>query len=165
MSWPPDLEIFALAKPLIKSSEGYSAKPYICPAGVATIGWGSTRYPSGKRVTMQDEQIESSWAEACLTSAMVRVRADLQKVMKREPNAHQAAALLSLAYNVGVGARDGVKNDLADSTLLAKFEAGDTLGAAAEFPKWNKARVNGVLQPLAGLTKRRTAERELFLKG
>lgn len=165
MSWPPDLEIFALAKPLIKASEGYSAKPYICPAGVATIGWGSTRYPSGKRVTMQDEQIESSWAEACLTSAMVRVRGDLQKVMKREPTANQAAALLSLAYNVGVGAQDGVKNDLADSTLLAKFEAHDDASAADQFLRWNKARVSGVLQPLAGLTTRRQKERELFLKG
>ena len=163
--WPADLDVFALAKPLIKSSEGYSAKPYLCPAGKATIGWGSTRYPNGRRVTMQDSDIEQSWAEACLTSAMVRVRQDLQKAMKRVPSTNQAAALLSLAYNVGVGAQDGVKGDLADSTLLQKFEAGDDQGAADQFPLWNKARVSGVLQPLAGLTKRRKAERELFLKG
>ena len=164
MTWPTDLEIFTLAKPLIKASEGYSAKPYLCPAGVATIGWGSTRYPNGRRVAMQDSEIESSWAEACLTSAMVRVRADLQKIIKRTPNTNQAAARLSLAYNVGVGARDGVKGDLADSTLLQHFEAGDDAKAADAFLDWNKARVSGVLQPLGGLTKRRKAERELFLK-
>ncbi len=164
MTWPADLDVFALAKPLIKNAEGYSPKPYLCPAGKATIGWGSTRYPNGRRVTMADSEIDKSWAEVCLTSAMVRVSDDLKKVIKRVPTANQAAALLSLAYNVGVGAQDGVKGDLADSTLLAKFEAGDDQAAADEFPKWNKARVSGVLQPLAGLTKRRNAERELFLK-
>lgn len=164
MTWPADFDIFPLAKPLIKNAEGYSSKPYLCPAGVATIGWGSTRYPNGRRVTMQDSEIEQSWAEVCLTSAMRRVMEDLQKVMRRVPTTNQAAAILSLAYNVGVGAQDGVKGDLADSTLLAKFEGGDDQGAADEFPKWNKARVRGQLQPLAGLTKRRNLERELFLK-
>jgi lysozyme len=86
--------------------------------------------------------------------------------MTRVPTTNQAAALVSLAYNVGVGARDddGKIENLAESTLLAKFEAGDDMGAANEFPKWNKARVRGQLQPLAGLTKRRNMERELFLK-
>lgn len=165
MAWPPDLDVFALAKPLIKNAEGYSAKPYLCPAGKPTIGWGSTKYPNGRRVTMQDEEIDQSWADVCLVSAMVRVRTDLEKIVKRDPTINQAAALLSLAYNVGVGAQDGVKGDLADSTLLQHFEAGEFYQAADEFPKWNKARVSGVLQPLGGLTKRRKAERELFLKG
>jgi lysozyme len=164
MSWPSDTDIFPLAKPLIKNAEGYSSKPYLCPAGKATIGWGSTRYPNGRKVTMQDSEIENSWAEVCLTSAMRRVMEDLQKVVKRVPTANQAAALLSLAYNVGVGTQDGVKGDLADSTLLQHFEAGDDAKAADEFPKWNKARVRGQLQTLAGLTKRRNLERELFLK-
>lgn len=164
MSWPADFDIFPLAKPLIKNAEGYSSKPYLCPAGKATIGWGSTRYPNGRKVTMTDSEIEQSWAEVCLTSAMRRVMEDLQKIIKRVPTSNQAAALLSLAYNVGVGAQDGVKGDLADSTLLQHFEAGDDANAADEFPKWNKARVRGQLQPLAGLTKRRNLERELFLK-
>jgi lysozyme len=166
MSWPADYDIFPLAKPLIKNAEGYSSKPYLCPAGVATIGWGSTRYPNGRKVTMTDSEIDQSWAEVCLTSAMRRVMEDLQKVMTRVPTTNQAAALVSLAYNVGVGARDddGKIENLAESTLLAKFEAGDDMGAANEFPKWNKARVRGQLQPLAGLTKRRNMERELFLK-
>ena len=49
------------------------------------------------------------------------------------------------------------------STLLAKFNAGDIAGAAAEFSKWNKARVNGVLTALPGLTARRAAEKSTFL--
>lgn len=164
MSWPPDLDVFALAKPLIKNAEGYSSKPYLCPAGKPTIGWGSTRYPDKRPVKMTDNEIDQSFADICLTSAMVRVRTDLERVVKKPPTVNEAAALVSLAYNVGVGTQDGVKGDLADSTLLEKYHAGDLVGAANEFLKWNKARVSGVLQELGGLTARRKAERELFLR-
>lgn len=164
MSWPPDTDVFALAKPLIKNSEGYSGKPYLCPAGKATIGWGSTKYPDGRTVLMSDLPIDQSFAEVCLTSAMRRVREGLQKVVKKPPTVNEAAALLSLAYNVGVGAQDGVKGDLADSTLLHLYEQGELVKAGNEFLKWNKARVGGKLQELPGLTARRQKERELFLK-
>ncbi|MDU2883127.1 MAG: lysozyme, partial [Enterobacter sp.] len=61
-------------------------------------------------------------------------------------------ALVDFAYNLGVKALEG-------STLLKKLNAGDYAGAAAEFPKWNKA--GGKVLP--GLVKRREAERTLFL--
>ena len=53
--------------------------------------------------------------------------------------------------------------NLVASTLLRKVNAGDFAGAAEQFLVWDKARVNGVLQPLAGLTRRRRAERALFM--
>lgn len=76
--------------------------------------------------------------------------------LSRTPTVNQAAALLSLAYNIGAGA-------LSTSLLLAKFNAGDMAGAAEEFPRWDKARIGGVLKPLAGLAARRRRERALFL--
>lgn len=164
MPWPADHDVFPVAKPPIKDAEGYRSKPYLCAAGKPTIGWGSTRYPDGRKVTMADDAIAQDWAEVCLTSAMRRVREQLAPLVKVDVTVNQAAALLSIAYNCGVGCHDGVRGDIADSTLLEKLNAGDVQGAAAEFPKWNKARVGGVLQPLGGLTKRRKAELELFLK-
>jgi lysozyme len=99
-----------------------------------------------------------------LDAAVARVEAQLRPLLKREPTAGQYAALISLAYNVGVGAHDGVKGDLADSTLLEDFNAADIQGAAAQFLAWDKAHVNGKLVTLPGLTKRRQAERIVFLK-
>lgn len=67
---------------------------------------------------------------------------------------NQCAALLSFAYNCGVGALEG-------STLMRKLKSGDLIGSADEFLKWNRARGRVV----RGLTRRRQSERELFLKG
>jgi GH24 family phage-related lysozyme (muramidase) len=113
---------------------------------------------------MNDAAIDTEWAEICLTAAMLRIVAELRANLKLTPTVPQLAALLSLAYNVGVGARDGTKGDLADSTLIEKLNAGDAAGAADEFLRWNKARIGGVLKPLPGLTRRRVSERALFLK-
>lgn len=162
-TFPSDDQTFALARPLIQKWESFSAKPYMCPAGKPTIGWGSTKYADGRKVTLQDKPIDQSFAGILLVAAMRRVRQDLQPCVTRIPTVHQAAALISLAYNVGVGAHDGVKGDLADSTLLAKFNGGDIKDAADQFLVWNKAHVDGVLEVLAGLTARRKDERSLFL--
>lgn len=163
--FPTDGAVLALAKPLIKGFEGFAARPYICPAGKPTIAWGCTRYPSGKPVTMADypNGIPDDFAGVCLVSAMLRVRDSLEPCITREPSLHQAAALISIGFNIGLGCHDGIKGDLADSTLLEKFNAGDFESAAEQFPLWNKAHVNGVLTVLPGLTKRREAERVLFL--
>ena len=163
MPMPDDLSVFALAKPIIREFEGFSATPYRCPAGKATIGYGTTRYPDGRKVTLADAAIDESWAGVLLAAAMRRIADELRPLFRRDPSAQQYAAILSLAYNVGVGAHDGVKGDLADSTLLAKFNAGDIAGAAGEFPRWCKARIGGELKTLPGLVRRRQRERALFL--
>ncbi|HEX3672669.1 MAG TPA: glycoside hydrolase family protein [Rhizomicrobium sp.] len=69
---------------------------------------------------------------------------------------HQAAAMLSLAYNIGTGAFQG-------STVLRKFNAGDIAAAADAFLMWDKGTVNGQKTVIPGLLNRRTQERTLFL--
>jgi len=163
--FPADSGVLALAKPLIKEFEGFRPTPYLCPAGKWTIAWGCTRYPSGKPVTPGDyaKGIPDDFAGICLVSAIMRVCESLEPCLSRLPTKQQAAALISLGFNVGVGAHDGIKGDLADSTLLAKFNAGDAGGAADCFLDWDKAHVAGKLIELDGLKRRREAERAMFL--
>jgi lysozyme len=66
---------------------------------------------------------------------------------------NQYAALVSFEFNVG---------KLSESTLLKLLNFGDKEGAANQFVRWNKGHVEGKLVPLAGLTRRRTAESALF---
>lgn len=162
--WPAAGSVILLAEPIIKSAEGFRAAPYICPAGKPTIGWGTTRYPDNRPVTMKDKPVSQIEAEVFLQFACKRVLADLQRpgIITRSPTINQAAAFLSLAYNIGVGAHDGIKGDLADSTLLERFNAGDLAGAERHFLDWNKAHVGGVLKTLPGLTLRRECEQKLF---
>lgn len=159
----PSAVAFILAKPVIKHAEDFRSKPYLCPAKKWTIGWGTTYYPDGKAVTEHDPDCTQAQAENWLTYSMIRVEARLKPLILTRPTAHQWAALLSLAYNIGVGTHDGIKGDLADSTLLEKLNTGDTQGAADQFLVWNKAHVDGKLTALAGLTLRRDTERHLFL--
>jgi GH24 family phage-related lysozyme (muramidase) len=148
-------------KPILKSYPdrltGGEPKP--------TIGYGTTRYPDGRKVSLSDHPCSRIEAKVYLEYAMRRVLEGLQGsgAVTRPPTLHQAAALESLAYNIGVGVHDGIKGDLADSTLLARFNAGDIAGAADQFLVWNKAHVNGNLVAIDGLTRRREAERRLFL--
>jgi lysozyme len=165
-SFPPDLATFALARPRIQGFEGFMLKPYLCPANKWTIGWGTTRYPNGDRVKETDfpEGITPGFANTCLNYAMARVRLSLQPCLTHIPTVPQAAALICLAYNVGVGVHDGVKGDLADSTLLAKLNAGDIGAAADHFLDWVYIHKDGKAVKLDGLVKRRQIERALFLQ-
>lgn len=136
---------------LIKSFEGFKTKAYLCPAGVWTIGWGSTRIFGGK---VQPNQIIS------VADAQQQFEIDLwqfEGVVGREVKVplteNQRAALVSLCYNIGPA-------NFTSSTLLRKLNAGDYAGAAEQFDRWNKAGGKA----LAGLTRRREAEKRLFLK-
>jgi lysozyme len=148
--------VIARAAPLIREAEGFSSTPYRDAAGVATIGYGSTRYPDDRAVTMADAALSRAAAEALLQTAMARIWAAVSPRLLRAPNLNQAAALLSLAYNVGAGA-------LSTSLLLAMFNTGDIAGAADQFLRWDKARIGGVRKSLPGLAARRRRERALFL--
>jgi lysozyme len=131
---------------LIKGFEGLRLKAYLCPAGVWTIGYGSTgtHVRAGMVISERD-------AEDLLRSDLRRFE---QGVAKLAPECTQGQfdALVSFAFNLGLGA-------LAKSTLLRKHKAGDHAGAAAEFRKWVMA--GGV--KLKGLVRRRAAERDLYL--
>lgn len=110
-----------------------------------TVGFGDT---GG---VCQGQQITEADAEARLARKVSGFEAAVSRALKRPVTENQFSALVCFAYNV-IG--------WADSTLIKKINAGDVQGAADEFPKWDHA--GGKV--LAGLTKRRALERELFLK-
>lgn len=149
-----DDEILAIAVPLIKQFEGFSAKPYLDSVGVPTIGYGTTYYLDGTKVTMTDVSITAETAASLLSlklkqeflPGLHRLFSNSSKI-----NSNQYAALLSFAYNEGLG-------NLGRSTLAGKVLSGDFAGASAEFPKWDMA--GG--QHLQGLKNRRLAEQTLF---
>ena len=153
--WPNDTFILDLAKPSIKASEGFSAKPYM-DAGHPANGYGTHNYPSGMPVTMYDREIDTGFAEACLTADCTKRLTAMSERITRAPTVHQAAALLSFAYNEGVPA-------LLGSTLVSLFDHNDTTGAADQFGKWVYGHVNGKFVVIPGLVKRRAAERAMFL--
>ncbi len=131
---------------LIKDFEGLRLSSYRDAVGVWTIGYGHTRTAGpGQRIT--NEQ-----ATALLRQDVATFEKAVSQAVRVPITNNQFAALVSFAYNVGSGA-------LNSSTLLRRLNAGDVSGAADEFLRWNRA--GG--QVLAGLTRRRVAERDLFL--
>lgn len=137
---------------LVETFEGFRSKPYLCSAGVPTIGIGSTVYPDGKKVTLKDKEITLVQAYEYLKAHMGKDIPKVEALVKVPLNDNQFGALVSFVYNLGAGA-------LGSSTLLKKLNAKDYSGAAEEFLKWDFA--GG--KRLAGLTRRRQAERALFL--
>lgn len=154
----PRLGPIALA--LIKHFESCSLKAYRCSAGVPTIGWGMTFYGPGKPVRMGDT-ISQAQADIAFMRLIGEFAADVAKLIgDTKTTPAQFGALVSFAYNVGTDIDADTKAEgLGDSTLLKKHLAGDHAGAADEFLKWNKAGGRVV----SGLTRRRKAERALYL--
>lgn len=143
---------------LIKKWEGLKLDAYIDPVGIPTIGFGTIRYPNGKEVRLGDK-ISDVEAEAFLKFEVDESIKSLEDFLKGvKLNQNQFDAIVSLSYNIGVGA-------FAGSTLLKKLKTDDLKGAATEFDRWNKGTINGVKQALPGLTNRRKDERGLFEKG
>jgi lysozyme len=138
---------------LIKSFEGLRLKPYLDSVKIPTIGYGTIVYPNGQKVTMNDPEITGTQAEQYLEHEVNEKTAAVNQFVTAQINQNQFDALVSFSYNVGSGA-------LGKSTLLKMLNAGNTSGAAEEFLRWNKA--GG--QVIAGLTRRRQAERSLFLQ-
>lgn len=136
---------------LIRHFEGLKLESYLCPAGIWTIGFGTT---TGIKKGMQ---ITESKAEELLRKDLDYFEDCILTFVETDITQNQFDALVSFTYNLG-------ENALHKSTLLKKINAGCFLEAADEFLKWNKARnKDGQLRPLAGLTRRRAAERLLFL--
>ena len=149
---PPWLEP---ALKLIREFEGLRLDAYICPAGIPTIGYGTT-IMDGRSVRLGDK-ITKAEAEQLLSEQVQQNYAkqlfQLIPPLAKCP-ANQQAALISWTYNVGLGAVE-------ESTLRKRLLAGEVPGkvAAEELPKWNK----GDGKVLPGLVRRRAAELSLFL--
>lgn len=136
---------------LIEQSEGLKLKPYLCPAGVPTIGYGSTLYENGMHVKLSDPEITKERAAAIVLHQLENYENAVNRYVKVQLNQNQFDALVDFAYNAGAG-------NLQTSTLLKKLNKGDYVGAAKEFDKW----VYGGGKKLNGLVIRRTKERALF---
>ena len=137
---------------LTKRFEGFRAEPYICPAGVPTIGYGATYYPGGRKVTMSDDAITEEEATQLLANMLGVYEEPVNDSVTSDINQNQFDALVSFAYNLGAGA-------FKSSTLLKKVNADPCDPSIAfEFSRWVKAG-GRVLQ---GLVKRRDAETELY---
>jgi len=136
---------------LICRFEGFRSRPYMCPAGVPTIGYGSTRYADGSLVSLDDAAISEPAARELLASTLGQYEDAVNRYVTVDLTASQFDALVSFAYNVGA-------NNLRTSTLLRKLNLEGYSGAAAQFERWNRSggRV------LKGLVRRRKAERLLF---
>ncbi len=146
------MSAYAVATSLVRQFEGCELKAYPDPAtGGApwTIGWGATGPGIGPG-TVWTQQMADDRLRADVTEFVDGVRSSLT----RSATDNQLGAMASLAYNVGL-------KNFKSSTLLKLFNAGDIAGAAAQFPRWNRAAG----KVMKGLTRRREAERAVFLKG
>lgn len=138
---------------LIRLFEGFRSKPYICPAGVPTIGYGSTTYDGNRKVTMQDKPISEPAADAMMmrdADGFARAAATISPILWLEHDKHQAIA--DFCYNLGT-------TRYKSSTLRRKVDSKDWDGAKRELMKW----VYGGGKKLPGLVKRRQAECALMV--
>ena len=133
---------------LAKPFEGLRLKPYLCPAGIPTIGYGSTFYTSGKKVTLQDPPITIDYAEKLLLFEMNNC---IRKTFKYCPHLirypQRLGAIADFTFNLGAGR-------LQISTLRRKVNQEDWKAAKRELMKW----VRGGGRILPGLVRRRQAE-------
>ena len=139
---------------LIKTFEGLSTKAYLDTGGVLTIGYGHTKGVRRRDVITEAEALRVFKSDLAAVGRAVdsRARADGIRL-----NQNEFDALCAFAFNLGAAKLFG-------STLWRKLKAGDRQGAADEFLKWDKAHNGqGAVIWLAGLTRRREAERAMFL--
>ena len=148
----------------ITDREGVELKPYRDQAGLLTVGVGHRLYPGdpfNRTITLEE-------ARSILREDLKKAEGPISRWVKVPLTQNQFDALVSLVFNIGVGA-------FQSSTLLRKLNAGDygtkkvdslgvtRTGAAAQFLQWNKITVNGRLIVSKGLAKRRRLESDLFL--
>jgi lysozyme len=126
---------------LLMAREGKRNKAYVDSVGVLTIGYGHTGPDVHAGTVWTDEQVEEAFAKD-----LERFEAAVNEAVKVDIPQHAFDALVSFAYNVGVGA-------FKSSTLVRVLNAGDTAGAAKQFDRWHIP---------AEITSRRNGEREQF---
>ncbi len=149
----PVAEAVEIAAALCRHFEGLRLKPYICPAGYPTQGYGTVWRPDGRKVSMDDPPISKETAEEWLMHELQATY--LPGVLKASPalitQPKVLGALTDFAYNLGVPRYRG-------STLRKRVDAQDWTGARTELMKW----VRGGGKVLPGLVRRRAAECSLI---
>jgi GH24 family phage-related lysozyme (muramidase) len=145
MSAAPSERLLAL----VKRHEGLKLDAYRCPAGVWTIGYGSTR---GVR---QGQRITEAQAEALLRTDLDEALAAVDRLVTVRLAWNEREALASFVFNLGAAA-------LRRSNLLRLLNARDRRAAAEQFDRWVWSRSGAKRVVLPGLVKRRAEERALF---
>lgn len=167
------LETSSECRELIKKFEGLEKSAYLCPAGELTIGYGHVLteadclrlFQKEKKDILRDIYSKSKSYSLTAPQCTKLLDEDIKKVtnqvrgvlfcLTRQP---QLDALVSFVFNIGIG-------NFKTSTLLKLHNKGKHKEAALEFSKWNKSTVGGKLTVLKGLTTRREAEKQLYMKG
>ena len=138
---------------IAKAFEGYFARPYICPAGIATIGWGATRYPDGRRVMLQDPPVTEEEAMSLLLWELEGCSRSVSRLCPALlTDEGRFGAIVDFAFNLGAGR-------LQASTLRRKINQLAWDEVPGQLLKW----VYGGGRKLPGLVRRRQAEAVYFL--
>lgn len=149
----PPATAVEIAAALCERFEGFSAQPYLCPAGVPTIGYGATHYLDGRAVKLKDPPLSREAARRLL-EVMIQ-REYLPAVLRLCPGVREAkrlAALIDFTFNLGAG-------NLRASTLRRRVNEDRWDEVPAELMKWTRAAG----KVLRGLVLRREAEAALIL--
>jgi lysozyme len=136
-----------LAATLCRRFEGLHLTPYLCPAGVPTIGYGATHYLDGRPVLLSDPPITRDAAERMLALQLERVYMPQTLALCPGLTGGRLAALTDFAFNLGAGS-------LRASTLRRRVNAGDWAAVPDELRRW----VRGGGRVLRGLVLRRESE-------
>lgn len=137
----------------LEQFEGLRLAAYHDAVGVLTIGYGHTGSDVRPGLT-----IDRARADQLLRQDLAAAEAAVGRLVKVPLTDNQFGALVSFAFNVGVGAFQG-------STLLRKLNAGNYDAVPGELAKWNKGTVNGKKVAIPGLTNRRAAEAGIWAAG
>lgn len=141
-----------VAAALARRFEGCRLRPYLCPAGVPTIGYGATRYPGGVHVELTDPPVTREIANDMLLHSVRTVYLPtVLRLCHGIDSPERLAAIIDFTFNLGGGS-------LRASTLRRRINAGRWDDVPKELRKW----VKGGGRVLAGLVKRREAEVSLI---
>lgn len=144
----------------LRREEGERLYPYLCDAGVPTIGVGATTYLDGRKVKLSDPPISREQMDRMLKVEIDRYITRVMEMVDNDCTTNQLVALVLLGYNIGLG-----KGGLETSTVIRCHRAGDYAGAGRAFSLWNKYRPAGPGTQLVehpSLTARRLREAALY---
>lgn len=137
---------------MIADFEGFRSKPYLCPAKLATIGYGNTFYRDGRKVTMIDKEITKAEAFDMFKDIADKFAKKVSTCVISPLNQNQFNSLVSFAYNVGIA-------NFMNSTLLKRVNANhNDPDIKTQFLRWDKVGT----KKLSGLTKRRQIEADNY---
>lgn len=142
----------------LRIEEGERLKPYLCDAGVPTIGVGATTYLDGRKVKLSDPPITRAQMDRMLSVEIDRYMAEVLEMVDGECGTNQLVALVLCAYNIGLAGLRG-------SSMIRMHRGGDHAAAGRAFGLWNKARhrKTGKLEVKDYLVARRAREAALYL--